>query len=42
MHHGGALHAQAAVPWQQRGGRDLQDLSGAGNAEEGETSQQVS
>lgn len=42
MHHGGALHPQTPVPWQQRGGRDLQDLSGAGNAEEGEPSHQVS
>lgn len=42
MHHGRALHARTPVPWQQRGGRDLQDLSGAGNAEAGEPSQQVS
>lgn len=40
MHHGGALHTQTPVPRQQRGGRDLQDLSGAGNPEEGEPSQQ--
>ena len=41
MHHGGALHHQTPVPWQQRGGRDLQNLSGAGNAEEGESTDQV-
>lgn len=36
MHHGRAVHTQTSVPRKQRGGRDLQDLPGVGDAEEGE------
>lgn len=36
LHHGRAVHPDTFVPRKQRGGRDLKNLSGAGNAEEGE------